>query len=76
VTRPLTATERREGYARPVRFRVAHAAGCGAAQTLSRELAESFARWPDFKPELHCGGCGEDAPIGDFRWSDGTVVGA
>lgn len=81
--RELTAHERAEGMVQPVRMRVVHAGppgaadderGCGKGSTLSRETAESFARWPDFQPTIRCNWCCVDVPLTDMRWGDGSPV--
>ncbi|NKF21586.1 hypothetical protein [Solimonas marina] len=88
----LTAEERAKGFVRPVRntyVHVGHGAkfdgpvqmtrgsGCGAATTISRDIAETYARDPKFYSGTFCIGCRTHLPLSEFVW-DGTneVVGS
>jgi len=46
--------------------------------TMGRELAETYARKPDFYGATYCVGCQRHRPVGadgEFVWYDGTRVG-
>ena len=47
------------------------AKGCGAVTTMSRALAETYARDPKFYGGTFCCGCGKHLPVDEFVW-DGT----
>lgn len=50
--------------------------GCGTVTTMSQELAETYARQPDFYSGTFCCGCGKHFPVAEFTWDpDGSVVG-
>jgi hypothetical protein len=78
----LSDEERAKGFVRPVRDAYRHLV-CGRVTTMSRELAETYARQPHFYGATYCVTCqghfkvGED---GEFVWyendgSDGPKVG-
>ncbi len=49
--------------------------GCGTVTTMTQELAETYARKPDFYAATFCYGCGKHLPVGkagEFVW-DGTT---
>src|SRR5262249_2207817 len=50
--------------------------GCGAVTTMSRDIAETYARDPKFYGGTFCIGCGKHLPVEEFVW-EGTqeVVG-
>jgi len=69
----LSADERAKGFVRPVRRSYRHLA-CGVVTTMSREIAETYARDPNFYSGTFCSGCRSHFPIGEegrFVW-DGT----
>jgi hypothetical protein len=74
----LSAEERAKGFVRPVRDCYVHDpahGGCGAATTMGRELAETYARNPTFYGATYCVGCRKHRPVGpagEFVW-DGTA---
>lgn len=70
----LSAAERARGYVKPVRRSYIHLK-CGTLTTMSRPLAETYARDPKFYSGTFCCGCGKHftfgQPDGNFVW-DGT----
>lgn len=69
----LSAEERAKGFIRPVRRSYKHLT-CGSVTTMGRELAETYARQPDFYGATFCVGCKAHFPVGiegEFVW-DGT----
>lgn len=49
--------------------------GCGTVTTMSREIAETYARAPHFYGGTFCCGCGKHLPVGstgEFIWDDGS----
>lgn len=42
--------------------------GCGTVTSMSRELAETYARDPKFYSATYCFGCGTHLPIEEFVW--------
>jgi hypothetical protein len=45
--------------------------GCGAMTTMSRDIAETYARDPKFYGGTFCCGCGKHLPVDEFVW-EGT----
>lgn len=72
----LSEAERAQGFVRPVRDAYVHTA-CGAVTTMSRALAETYARDPRFYGATCCVRCSMHRPVSEFTW-DGTdeVVGS
>ncbi len=71
----LSEAERAKGFVRPVRASYRHDA-CGAVTTMSRGLAETYARSPSFYGATYCCSCQRHAPVSEFVWdTDGSVVG-
>lgn len=78
----LSAEERARGFVRPVRDAYRHLK-CGAITTMSRPLAETYARDPNFYSGTFCSTCRSHFPIGadgEFTWyendgSEGQKVG-
>jgi hypothetical protein len=73
----LTATERAKGFARPYRDAYRHLK-CGHITTMSRAIAETYARDPSFYSGTFCTTCLGHFPIGEdgeFVWyeMDGTT---
>ena len=69
----LSDEERAKGFVRPVRRSYIHLV-CGGLTTMSQDLAETYARQPDFYGATYCVGCrGHFAvgPEGEFVW-DGS----
>lgn len=72
----LSATERSKGFVRPYRDAYRHAT-CGAITTMSRDIAETYARDPGFYDGTFCSTCRKHFPVGEngqFTWyeMDGT----
>ena len=44
--------------------------GCGNITTMSRSIAETYARDPNFYGSTFCSSCGEYFPIEEFIWAD------
>lgn len=64
----LSAEERAKPFVRPVRRVYLHTT-CGAVTTLaSVEMAETFARKPDFYNSTYCTGCRMHRPVEEFVW--------
>ncbi len=81
----LTEAERAQGFVRPVRNAYTHrgklvskdgwtganrSGGCGVDTTMAREIAETFARDPDFYSGTFCAGCKTHLPLDEFVWKD------
>lgn len=67
----LTAEERAKGFVEPVRRSYVHEK-CGTTTTMGRELAETYARCPDFYSGTFCVACGGHFPVGasgEFVWA-------
>lgn len=45
--------------------------GCGTKTTMSRPIAETYARNPQFYGATYCAGCQKHLPVDEFVW-DGT----
>ena len=70
----LSADERAKGFVRPVRHSYIHNK-CGGKTTMNKELAETYARQPNFYSGTFCVGCRAHFPVGpdgEFTW-DGTT---
>jgi hypothetical protein len=66
----LTAAERAKGYVRPVRDAYRHLK-CGKITTMSRDIAETYARDPKFYSGTFCTTCRDHFPVGEngeFTW--------
>lgn len=75
----LSKEERDKGFVRPVRKSYKHVTGraCGAVTTMSDELAETYARQPDFYGATYCVGCRMHLPVSEFMWDeDASAVGS
>jgi len=69
----LSDEERAKGFQEPVRQSYRHLT-CGGVTTMSRPLAETYARDPFFYSGTFCAICGTHFPVGEhgqFVW-DGT----
>lgn len=64
----LSESERARGFVRPVRTRYVHTA-CGAATTMSLDIAETYASDPGFYGSTYCVSCRMHLPVGEFVWS-------
>lgn len=72
----LSDAERARGFVRPVRDAYRHLT-CGHITTMSRPLAETYARDPAFYSGTFCSTCRKHFPVGadgEFTWyeMDGT----
>ncbi len=70
----LCDAERKRGFVRPVRKTYRHMK-CGTTTTMGRELAETYARDPEFYSGTFCCRCGGHFPVGadgEFVWDDGS----
>ncbi len=78
----LTPAERAKGFVRPVRDAYRHLK-CGKITTMSRDIAETYARDPQFYDGTFCTTCRSHFPVGEdgeFTWyendgSEGPKVG-
>lgn len=78
----LTAAERAKGFVRPVRDAYRHLK-CDKITTMSRDIAETYARDPGFYSGTFCTTCRAHFPVGaagEFTWyendgSEGPKVG-
>lgn len=70
----LSPSEQSPGFVRPFRTRYVHVAdrgGCGAATTMNRAIAETYALSPTFYGATYCVGCRMHRPVGpdgEFDW--------
>jgi type II secretory pathway pseudopilin PulG len=66
----LTPTERAKGFTRPYRDAYRHLK-CGKITTMSRDIAETYARDPHFYGGTFCSTCRAHFPVGEngeFTW--------
>ncbi len=63
----LSEEERARGFVRPLRRSYWHTT-CRAVTTMSREIAETYARDPGFYGATYCTACRRHAPVAEFRW--------
>lgn len=71
----LSEEERSKGFVRPVRQSYLHE-GCGTVTTMSRPIAETYAREPQFYGATFCVRCGTHLPVGEhgeFVWVENGV---
>lgn len=66
----LSDDERAKGFVRPYRDSYVHKP-CGTLTTMSRAIAETYARQPSFYSGTFCAGCKSHFPLDQFVW-DGT----
>lgn len=71
----LTDEERAKGFVRPVRQNYIHNT-CGSLTKMSRDIAETYARDPEFYSGTFCVSCGKHLPLDEFVWEDGSKVGS
>lgn len=67
----LSAAERAKGFVRPVRQKYIHTK-CGVVTKMGLDLAETYAREPNFYGATMCVGCRDHFPVAEFTW-DGTT---
>ena len=75
----LSEEERAHGFVRPVRTKYLHER-CGTVTTMSRAIAETYARDPQFYGATYCAHCRMHRKVGadgEFVWDDesGAKVG-
>jgi hypothetical protein len=66
----LSDTERAQGFRRPVRLAYLHQP-CGQVTVMAREIAETYARQPDFYGSTYCVHCRQHRRVGadgEFVW--------
>lgn len=71
----LSEAERAKGFVRPYRDAYKHRV-CGAVTTMSKPIAETYARDPNFYSGTFCVRCGSHFPLEEFNWyeMDGRVT--
>jgi len=69
----LSEEERAKGFVRPVRSSYVHVRGaaCGVVTRMMNDIAETYARDPQFYGATYCVGCRMHLPVSEFDWSDG-----
>ena len=65
----LTPEEIGKGYLRPFRDAYTHDK-CGYKTHISKTIAETYARKPDFYDETFCCACMNHYPLSEFLWVD------
>lgn len=65
----LTAEERAKGFVRPVRRSYVHKT-CGGVTRMAQDIAETFARDPNFYSGTFCVDCRQHFPLDQFHWLD------
>jgi hypothetical protein len=70
----LSEDERAKGFTRPYRDAYTHTE-CGMVTTMSRAIAETYARNPSFYGATYCVTCRRHVPVAECRWyeMDGTT---
>jgi hypothetical protein len=63
----LSPEERAKGFVRPVRDSYTHLV-CGATTSMSIDIAETFARNPQFYNATYCSKCRKHLPLDQFVW--------
>jgi len=63
----LSEEERAKGFVRPLRRSYVHDA-CGTVTRMSREIAETYARRPNFYGATYCVACRKHLPVTEFTW--------
>lgn len=71
----LTPEERAKGFVRPYRPSYRHQT-CGQVTSMSRPIAETFARDPAFYGGTYCATCAMHRPLSEFVWLDGSPMGS
>lgn len=72
----LSDEERSKGFVRPVRLSYTHKI-CGSRTTMSRAIAETYARDPKFYGSTFCVYCNKHLAISEFVWTyDRSEVGS
>lgn len=68
----LTPEERAKGFVNPVRTSYVH--DCGEVTTMSRDIAETYARDPWFYSGTFCCRCCAHFSLEQFHWIDGEPM--
>jgi len=63
----LSDDERAKGFVRPLRMSYIHTV-CGTVTSMSRHIAETYARQPDFYTGTFCVNCKTHKPLNEFQW--------
>lgn len=63
----LSEEEIAKGFTRPVRTTYVHST-CGGVTTMSRPIAETYARDPYFYGYTYCVSCHQHLPVSEFKW--------
>ena len=71
----LSKKEREDGFVAPYRDTYIHDV-CGTPTTMSRSIAETYAKDPKFYGSTYCCYCRMHLVVSEFKWEDGTVVGS
>lgn len=71
----MSDEERAKGFVRPVRSAYVHNK-CLTRTTMGNKLAETYAANPKFYGSTWCCGCATHAPVAEFQWLDGQMVGS
>ncbi len=66
----LSEQERAKGFVRPLRRAYVHEV-CGGATALNEDIAETYARDPNFYQATYCVHCKRHRPLAEFMW-EGT----
>lgn len=69
----LTPEERAKGFVKPVRRSYIHEK-CDSLTTMSVDLAETYARDPEFYSGTFCCVCRNHFPLYQFHWPDGEPM--
>ena len=64
----MTEEERAKGWTRPYRDSYTHNK-CETLTTMSRAIAETYARDPKYYGSTFCVACKEHFPVAEFKWS-------
>lgn len=67
----LSDRERAKGFVRPYRDTYHHVK-CGRTTTMSRPIAETYARNPSFYGATYCCHCRMHLPVGEFLWIEAS----
>jgi len=69
----LPETELEKGFVKPYRRSYRHKT-CGETTTMSRSIAETYARDPWFYGSTYCIVCRMHRPLSEFVWNDGEPM--
>lgn len=77
----LSEDERAKGFVRPYRESYKHRNCPGkrhreSVTTMSKEIAETYARDPKFYGGTYCCVCERHRPLAEFEWLDGESMGS